>query len=798
MEPPALLLLNQTKGGVGNQLFQHAFARSLALRLRAELRTDDSGFTADPYGRRSRIPDLEPGMRSGTIAEIAGPGAYLLQDGQLAALDAPLALPADTRVLVLSGYWQSELLLDPAVVQDLHHRLRDYAAPRAPATLHAQITAGGHAVAVHVRRRDYAHMGLCRESYYCAAIAAIRQRHPDAALFVFTDEPNHVRHWMALQGLEGSFVATGDDLVDLYLMACCRHFVIANSSYSWWAARWGEAAGGLVFCPREWVTIGHAASPCPARWIQVPDAVQAFTLDAAEIATRTSRVHALLPPDGQGTAPPPAPATAPDGFSNRIDLRLFLADMPDHVVIRLADHFPRYRDHEDIDILCRDTAAVHAHILAVGRVHAAQGFRFETHPANGHVHVDVFPPGATRLNLRFDLLGDLTGYRKFVVDPTFHQVVLDSKRLLVHNQCPVFVPAQPHEMVLRCLEYLEWKDEIPSKKKHLDYLARHGDVEFLPLVSRYTNLRLPGNSTPTGAGAAPDAPASSRMDYLLVWGHGLADSAAILERVRAHPDLEIISIVQREVPDIAQFVQDVYACDTVPFAHLVAKTRYLLQTPPRVLFILLKNHRPDEKLFGEGAFRHIQSQTIKDLKEDIRNRFNPRAADGSRTEEHVIHASDYPSQVTHVLSVLGLPPLSHYQTEAHPEIDAPYHLGRLGAIEIRSVALDALFAHILGEGLVAVRDTPHYQYVQGQQAPYRSYHAQHFGTTLTDDHLPESFDAKIRDFRYGDRLPNGKRNLIIAKPLADGRYQILDGVHRAAILAARGVDTIDIAVTSTG
>ncbi len=795
MEKPALLLLNHAKGGIGNQLFQHAFARSLALRLQAELVTDESGFPADPYGRRSRIADLEPGLRTGTIAEFAGPGAYLLQDGQLASLDAPLALPADTRVLVLSGYWQSDTLLDAAIVDDLWARLQAYAEPRMPAALRTRLAAANEAVAVHVRRRDYAHMGLCRESYYCAAIAAIRQRHPDAELFVFTDEPNHVRHWMSLQGLEGTFVATGDDLVDLSLMAGCRHFVIANSSYSWWGARWGEARGGLVFCPREWVTIDATTSPCPQRWIHVPDAVQAFTLDAADIAAQFQRVQSLLPPARTDTNAMAAPADAEDAFSDRIDLRLFFTGMPDHVVIRLAEHFPHYRDHEDVDILCRDTAGVHAHILAVGESYAAQGFRFEAHQVQGHLHVDVYPAGATRLNVRFDLLGDLTGYRKFVVDPTYHQVVLDTRRQRVHNGFQVFVPAQAHEMVLRCMEYLEWKDEIPSKKKHLDYLARHGDIEFLPLLSRYTNLRLPGSPDPA-AEEVPPAPAASRMDYLLVWGHGMAHSAAILGLVRAHPDLEIISIVRREVPDIARFVQDIYACDTVPFRHLVAKTRYLLQTPPEVLFVLLKNHRPDEKYFGEGAFRHIQSQTIKDLKEDIRNRFNPRNADGGRTEDHVVHASDYPSQVAHVLDVLGLPPMAHYQAEAHPDIDAPYHLGAIGKVERRELPLDTLVANILGQGLVAVRDTPHFQYATGNQAPYRAYHALHFGTTLTDDHLPEAFDAKIQDFQYGGRLANGKQNLILARPLGDGRYQILDGVHRAAILAARGATSIEVGVTA--
>ena len=656
---------------------------------------------------------------------------------------------------------------------------------------------------MHVRRRDYALMGLCRESYYCASIAALRQQHPDAELFVFTDEPNHVRHWMAQQGLAGSFVDTGDDLVDLELMASCRHFVIANSSYSWWAARWGEARGGLVLCPREWVLIGGAANPCPARWIQVRDAVQPFTLDPQDIATRTAQVQELLAHRQQGSAPtgeaasatPPTPLPqAP--FSNRIDLRHFFERMPDHVVMRLAEHFPDYRDHEDIDILCRDVNAVQAHILAAGQPYIAQGYRFEEHRDNGHLHVDVYPPLATRLNFRFDLVGDLTGYRQFVVDPTYHTVVLDSKRQTVQQGCPVFVPAQAHEMVLRCLEYLEWKDRIPGKKKHLDYLAQHAGTEFLPLVSRYTNLVLP--QAPVEATPATPTSAATRMDYLLLWGHGLAHAAEILAQVRAHPDLEILSIVRRDVPDIAQFVQDVYACDTVPFVHLVAKTRYLLQTPPEVLFILLRNHRPDEQYFGEGAFRHIQSRTIKALKEDIRNRFNPRAADGSRTEEHVVHASDYPSQVAHVLAVLGLPPLAHYEAEAHAEIDAPYHLGPLGPLERQLLPMDTLCANIIGQGLVAVRDTPHYQYALGNQAPYRSYHAEHFGTTLTDDHLPEAFDAMLRDFRYAEPQPNGKRSLVVVRPLGDGRYRILDGLHRAAILAARGASSVDVAVAGHG
>jgi hypothetical protein len=784
----ALVVLNQVKGGLGNQLFQHVFARSLAKRLHAELVTDDSAFTSDPYGRRSSIAELQPGMRSGSLAEFQGPGAYLLQDGILQSLQDALVLPNDARVLVLSGYWQNEKLLDPEVAHATHTQLCARAEPLVPANLAARIRACANAVAVHVRRRDYAHMGLCTEAYYCAAVEQIHQLHPGAELFVFSDEPNVVRHWMDLRGLNFHMVTSGNDLGDLYLMALCTHFVIANSSYSWWAAYWGESRGGLVFCPREWVTIGTLASPCPARWIQVADAVRPLVLDAADISRQAGQIRGLLQARQR-------PAPDANHHANQIDLPVFFAGMPDHVVIKLPAHFPDYREHEDIDIVCRDAAAVQAHILQAGQPYIARGFRFEEHRANGHLHVDVYPPGATRLDFRFDLLADFAGYRKFVVDPSYHAVVLDSKRQVLHNGTPVFVPALPHELVLRCLEYLEWKDEIPAKKKHLDYLMAHQGTEFLPLVSRYTNLVLPG-STPAPGAEEPPAQPQSRMDYLLIWGHGLAHTREILDMVRGQADLEIVTIVRRDIPDVGQLVQDVYACDTVPFQHLVAKTRYLLTTPPHVLFILLKNHRPQETYFGDGAFRHIQSRLIKDLKEAVRDRFNPRTPLGARSEDHVIHASDYPSQVAHVLSVLGLPPLAHYEREAHPEIDAPYHLGTLGRIEVQELPLDALFASILGRGLVPVRETPHYQYATGNQAPYQNYHAQHFGRALTDDHLPEAFDALIRDFRYGDRLPNGKRNLIVARPLGDGRYQLLDGVHRAAILASRGVQSVQVGVVA--
>ncbi|HUT43273.1 MAG TPA: methyltransferase domain-containing protein, partial [Desulfobacterales bacterium] len=283
-----------------------------------------------------------------------------------------------------------------------------------------------------------------------------------------------------------------------------------------------------------------------------------------------------------------------------------------------------------------------------------------------------------------------------------------------------------------------------------------------------------------------------RVDYFLIWGHGRQYTPQILNIIRSVKDLQIITIVKKHIGDIQKFVQDIYSCDTVPFRHLVDKTRYLLNTKPEIIFILVENNNPREKFFGEGAFRHIQCALVKDIKEEIRNKFNPRV-NGKRTEDHVIHASDYESQVEHVLKVLGLPPVEFYTGERNSDLDVPFHIEAFDDYLIKEVDIDNLYANILGAGIVPIIETPHYKYLTGDKAAYRIYHEKYFGEQLTEDHFPEAYDLMVADFKYDYTTRQGKRSLILAKSLGDNKYQILDGVHRAAVLKQRGVKTVTIA-----
>lgn len=283
---------------------------------------------------------------------------------------------------------------------------------------------------------------------------------------------------------------------------------------------------------------------------------------------------------------------------------------------------------------------------------------------------------------------------------------------------------------------------------------------------------------------------SERMDYFLIWGHGLPFTEEILERIRRRRDLKILSIHKKKIQDLSQFVQKLYACDTVPYDHLREKTRYLQTVPGEIVFIVVRNLNTQEHLYGDGPFRHSQCALIKDVKEEVRNDFNPRTG-GKRSEDHVIHASDYESQVEHALQLLGLPPIAFYRRKPHPDFDLPYHLEPFECYQLVEIPLESIRACILGKGVVPLEQTPHYQYVTGDKEPYIQYHRRHFGLQMTDDHLPANFDRLIREFDI-ERVRRGGNHSPLVVTRQGKTCVIQDGVHRAAILKHLGVPTVRV------
>ena len=281
------MIVNYIKGGIGNQLFQHAFAKSLSQRLNIELYSNISYYENDPYGFKSQIKIMDPEIQLIKLETLSKDGAFLLQEGQVKALNQIKQLPGSVKTLLLEGYWQGEHYFDPQVALEFYKHMAHYAENSSLAEKFLdKITHCKNSIAVHIRRKDYAHMGLCKTTYYCAAIDFIRSSFSEAELFIFSDEPNFTRHLLNSRNLNYTFIDTGDDVIDLHIMSKCKHFIISNSSYSWWGAWFGEnkdQENTTVIAPKEWVTINALESPCPERWILAPGAVTPFALENNEI-----------------------------------------------------------------------------------------------------------------------------------------------------------------------------------------------------------------------------------------------------------------------------------------------------------------------------------------------------------------------------------------------------------------------------------------------------------------------------------------------------------------------------------
>jgi hypothetical protein len=288
-------------GGLGNQMFQYAAGRALALRRGATLKLDLGGFAqAGITTRRSFELDVFPlqadlatgrdlaalGLRPGPeprwrrylsrVFRINWPPKSRIYREPHFRFDpnvAQLALP-----VYLDGYWQSEKYF-----ADIAETLRREFTPRAPldpdnAALAARIDQV-NAVSLHVRRGDYVsdadtnrYHGTCSLDYFRQAVDHIRARVPDAHLFVFSDDREWTRNNLTFP-LPTTFVDVNPPdrgYRDMQLMARCRHHVLANSSFSWWGAWLDPSPDKIVVAPRRWFSAPvDTRDLVPESWIRL-------------------------------------------------------------------------------------------------------------------------------------------------------------------------------------------------------------------------------------------------------------------------------------------------------------------------------------------------------------------------------------------------------------------------------------------------------------------------------------------------------------------------------------------------
>ena len=266
-------------GGLGNQMFQYAAGRALALRHGAELRLDLSVF-----GARRHFDVERPFELDHLAIEVAPQGplsslGFALARRRQAMLRRlswwnivrePAPGTYDPRFTTLPdgtylyGYWQSWRYFEPVAAQ-----IRKELAPRTALSHESRALAerirSANSLSLHVRRGDYVTSAATNEfhgvldvDYYTRAVRHVQDRIPDLEAFVFSDDLDWCSTAFAGLGLPLTLVDVNrgaDSWQDMFLMAACRHSVIANSSFSWWGAWLGDGDGKAdrtVVAPKHW------------------------------------------------------------------------------------------------------------------------------------------------------------------------------------------------------------------------------------------------------------------------------------------------------------------------------------------------------------------------------------------------------------------------------------------------------------------------------------------------------------------------------------------------------------------
>lgn len=123
-------------------------------------------------------------------------------------------------------------------------------------------------VALHVRRGDYKNANNVLESaYYTRAIQLIEQKVRNPVYLIFSDDEQWVKKNMNISG-EHYFVSGNCHLKDyeeLWVMSRCRHNIIANSTFSWWGAWLNRNKHKIVIAPSKWFEMQKDI--LPEEWI---------------------------------------------------------------------------------------------------------------------------------------------------------------------------------------------------------------------------------------------------------------------------------------------------------------------------------------------------------------------------------------------------------------------------------------------------------------------------------------------------------------------------------------------------
>jgi hypothetical protein len=280
-------------GGLGNQLFQYAFGRALAIKNNCQLKLDISSYNNDPlrdYNLRAfsiceNLANVHECnlLKGGNLSffqklmkEITSRNTYYVEKN----FRYNHELTKITNPAYILGYWQSEKYFKE--IEDIIRNEFTIVTP--PSKQNRELInkiINENAISIHVRRGDYVNdkhtnqvHGVCSLSYYYEAIELMNSKNSNPVFYIFSDDIEWAKKNLLFKK-EKIFIDFNDksNYEDMRLMSNCKHHIIANSSFSWWGAWLNNSKSKIVIAPKIWFNNSdwnnQTTDLIPPEWLRI-------------------------------------------------------------------------------------------------------------------------------------------------------------------------------------------------------------------------------------------------------------------------------------------------------------------------------------------------------------------------------------------------------------------------------------------------------------------------------------------------------------------------------------------------
>jgi len=284
------MIITKLEGGLGNQFFQYVIGRHLSIKNNTGLVLDTSNYLIDKNNRHYELGRYNIKAKTANIITciLVRLGKYIIPK-ITQNLSPPIKyvkerdnhfnneILSEQGNIILDGYWQSE-----EYFKDIRDIILDdltlLSNPDKENKKMLKRINNSNSVCLHVRRDDYVsnpllqqYHGNLAQDYYNKAIGSICDRISDPEFFIFSDDPDWCKRNIITSRPHTYVDINGPDKgpEELRLMSTCNHFIIANSSFSWWAAWLAEKTGTIIIAPKRWYREKDEGDIVPKRWLRI-------------------------------------------------------------------------------------------------------------------------------------------------------------------------------------------------------------------------------------------------------------------------------------------------------------------------------------------------------------------------------------------------------------------------------------------------------------------------------------------------------------------------------------------------